>query len=249
MRSYLQITMVAAVLLTAGCYTTGLSPREVGGETYAELIYGYYGQKPAGKSDVRIRRPFTLAVAQVGEVSPAAELLAKLRSQPYVIGRVIPVPLPGETPSRNRYYRSGDGGTLYRQRRFDERVRTLLVIAQQTGADYVLMIGGQVDSRTLVKSSELLDLAIIPAYLIRSKEVRIEATVAGAFIDVESGDILFLVTATSESTARTPSRFVRQTRESLSLAQREVLSERLASALFERLRVSTASQRLQGTRW
>ena len=103
------------------------------------------------------------------------------------------------------------------------------------------MIGEHLESRTLSHPIEVLDLAILPAFAVPSKKVKVEAKISGAFISVETGEILFLVNALSHAEGTTSSVYQNQKRESLSIAQRDTLSEQITQKLVARLKRTETS--------
>ena len=229
------IILGVSLLLFVGCYSTGLSPREVGGLTYSDLVYGLNSGKSEAKIPPKMTYPIKLAVAQVGEISPPEQLLKELRSYPELISEVIEVPLPGENPNQGYYNRNNDEAGK-RQDVFHERVNTMLTLSKQLGAEKVLMIGGHIDSRTISSPFEILDIAIVPAFILPSKKVKIDAKASGALIDVNSGAVVFIVSTTSSDSGITPSAYVGQKCESLSIAQLSVLSKQMADKFVEQLR-------------
>ena len=84
---------------------------------------------------------------------------------------------------------------IRREAAFGIRTENVLALSRRLGAEYVLMLGEQVDSRTLRHPIEVLDYAILPAFVMPSRKVKIEAKLSGAFISVESGHVVFLVNA------------------------------------------------------
>lgn len=212
--------LMGIIAVLTGCYTTGLSPREQGATSYSKLVYGLVAQQSDKLQPVTPKTPLKLGVAQIGETTPPQELIAQLQTHPDLISSVIELPLPGDA----------HGFTT------QQRVDPLRKLGQQVGADYILMIGGNVDSRLIRGPLQVFDLLIIPMFLVPSKKVEVEAKAAGAFIDVKTGQIIFLISAASTAKGYTPTAYDFQRQESLAISQREVLSKRLADDFVSRLR-------------
>ncbi len=109
-------------------------------------------------------------------------------------------------------------------------------LGKQLGATHILMVGGHVDSTTSSSPSEILDIAILPAFLLPSKKIEIEAKASAAFLEANSGQVLFLLNTTVQDHGYAPTQYASEKREKLSLQQRDVLSRKIVEALTAKLK-------------
>lgn len=226
-------SLILTAGLLAGCYTTGLSPREQGANRFSELVYGFCEQQdPPINIPQPIRTPMRLGVAQIGETAPPKQLMNELQQHPSLIREVIEIPLSGDPGNRWNYYQKSETDDPDRFRR---QAETMRVLGQQLGADYILMIGGNIDSHVEALPLEVLDMAILPAVIIPSKKIEMDARASGALINTKTGRLEFLLTTTSESVKNCPSAYVSQTREKMSMDQRSVLCKQLTDELITKL--------------
>ena len=226
-------SLILTVGLLAGCSTTGLSPREHGPNRYTQLVYSFCEQqdKTAGEPEP-IHTPMRLGVAQIGETAPPGELINELKMHRSLIREVTPLPLPGDIETRWNYRNTNEPDESEKIRRQAETLRTL---GQQLETDYILVIGGNIDSSVESRPTEILDLAILPGMIIPSQKIIMNARAGGAFINVKTGQLEFLLTTTSEATDNCPSFYVDQEREKMAVAQRTVLCKQLSDELVTKL--------------
>src|SRR4051812_43307247 len=90
-----------SVIAVAGCTSSGLSAREGGNRTVSNYVLRMHdvptfaGAGGSGNQQpVVLNFPITVAVSQIGEVSPPAELLAAMRKRPDLFARVEQIPGP-----------------------------------------------------------------------------------------------------------------------------------------------------------
>ena len=68
-------------------------------------------------------------------------------------------------------------------------------IARQMGMDHLLLVGGTIDQVTKENGLSLLDLTIVGAFVVPSKQVDAEAKASGALIDLSTGRVLLFASA------------------------------------------------------
>lgn len=221
------------VCLLAGCYTTGLSPREQGANRYSELVYGFCEQQDSTATEPEpIQFPIQLGVAQIGETAPSEELMNELKKHHSLISRVIELPLSGDSENRWNYYQQPQTDNSEQTR---QQAKILRVLGQQMGADYILVVGGNIDSHVEASPVQILDLAILPGMIIPSQKIEMSARAGGALINAKTGRLEFLMTTTSQTTSNCPTFYIDQKLEEMAMAQRAVLSNQLADELATRL--------------
>jgi len=183
-----------SLAVLAGCDSTGLSPREAAGRNFSSYVYAL---KPhAGAADAapaRLVLPAKVAVAQVGEVTPPTAFLKKLRSRPELFSRVEPVS-GAETVEPQRVPPAGDS-TITAGEQAREEMDRMLAVARDMGMDQLLLVGGTIDQATKENGLSLLDLTIVGAFVVPSKQVDAEARASGALIDLASGRVTLFASA------------------------------------------------------
>jgi hypothetical protein len=206
-RSILTSAAAIAVAAVAGCESAGLSPREVPGRSQSAYLYALYADMPAEQRNAPLppmRLPASVAVVQVGEAAPPAALMATLRGDAGVFGRVET--LPGVLhEGGDHYYEAGQrrGPDVTEQNR--AQVSGLRSLAADLGMDYLLLVGGTVDYGTSGTPLSVMDLTIVGAFVVPSRETRASAKANGALIDVRTGRVLVNSSAEADRDTLVPS--------------------------------------------
>jgi hypothetical protein len=198
--------------MSIGCASTGLSSREVPGQSQSTYIRALYDAPlPTGHAGADSHatapaapRPFQgpakLAVAQVGEVAPPEPLLKGLRGHPQQFSRVEPVPA---LPEGYEYSRGGPvrpTATDHARRHID----TLCDIAISMNMDYLLLVGGTIDHDTNATPLSILNLTIIGAFVIPSDQTRAHVKATGALIDLKTRQVVSISSAEVKGDHLTP---------------------------------------------
>lgn len=207
-------TFAAAALslaLLAGCSTVGLSPRETPQQNYSSYVYSLYDLTPSAgiegsvaadvtRAQPKLSIPARLAVVQVGEVAPPKAFLDKLRARPDLFPRVEGI--SGITGSYEGPADAGVGRAHAGQRGHGDIVRRDVArmrrLARDMGMNHLLVVGGTIDHATHGNALSILDLTILGAFVIPSKQIDARATAAGAMIDLASGRVV--LTASADAT-------------------------------------------------
>jgi rhombotail lipoprotein len=183
----------------AGCESSGLSPREAGARTVSSSLHALYDVPlPAGEHrPARLTLPTSVAVVQVGETAPPTSFLNALRARPDLFTRVEG--LSGASGiAAFRHYPNDSTVTAQSEARRD--VERLQQIARDMGMNHLLLVGGTIDQVTKDNNLAVLDLTIIGAFVLPSKQVEAEARASGALVDLESGRVALVASAgTSKS--------------------------------------------------
>lgn len=215
---FVAVSMVAALL---GCESSGLSYRERGTQTMTGLTYATYSlpELAGGRQAAAPRFPLSLAVAQVGEVAPPEEFVKALAEKPTLFRTVQPV--PGTAPAEAsdsyaaRHQKSGPPNLQEEQRRHVERMRRL---AADLGASHLLLVGGTMDTTNEATGLSVFDITIVGAFIVPSRKIRGETRAAAALIDVPTGHVQLLSSATDGSSTMRSA--VGQSDGQIALAQR-----------------------------
>lgn len=231
-KAFLVATIIPAALLLTGCYTTGISAREQK-NNYAAMINSAYRRAPATATNTPPILPTELAVAQIGEVAPDTALMAELGKNSSLIHSVIALPMPGDNVAEYRYgtanNESNEADTLAAE------VESARNLARDSGAKYLLLVGGTLDSFDAESVLSALDLTIVGGFVVPATQVCMQGKAAGALIEVESGRVLFLANAGLEQSGGTPDFFTDQKRDEMSVEVRKKLLTKLADNVLDKL--------------
>jgi hypothetical protein len=184
------VVMAAAVVVggVAGCESSGMSLRETRTENYSAYLYSMYDDAAAQQAaDTRgpLRTPLRVGVAQVGEVAPPDAMMDRLRREQRLFAAVQPVPAIFGEASANKV----DGAEARR------RVRMMRQHAQDLGLDYLLLYGGTIDYGSQETPTSVMDLTIVGAYVVPSRDVKAAARASGSLIEVRSGRVVLSASA------------------------------------------------------
>ena len=209
---------------TGGCVEQGMSLRETPTRNISTYIMSLYEQPTAGAQEQPprpLRLPIRAAVAQIGEVAPVHGVLEKLSDSPTVFSRVegipgifdgsyapsasshqgnrmdynytynspppaAPRPSPGEPAVRDE---------MQRMRRF----------ALSMGMDYLVLVGGTIDTKIDSTAASAADLTIVGAFLVPSKAINAEGRATAALIDLRSNRVVLTAVAESRGSKVAPS--------------------------------------------
>ena len=154
--------LLVAGILTGGCESSGLSPREAQGDdyaTFASLVsqpLPYTAELAASSQPARpLILPAKLAVAQVGEVAPPQKLIDLLSNGGKTWSLVSPVNGLVERYDGRRFSTGDAQAQGQEMRRY----------ARELGADYLFVFGGTVDRSKDDTGLALADATIIGAFI------------------------------------------------------------------------------------
>jgi hypothetical protein len=222
--------------MLAGCESSGLSAREAGNRNFSSYVYSLYAAPPppelAGASEpARLALPTKLGVAQVGEVAPPETVLDKLRGKAHLFARVEAV--PGTFGIDPYEYRQGDA-TFTPEEVARKEMDRMREYARSMGMDHLLLIGGTIDHAAQDNGLSVLDLTIVGAFVVPSKQITAEAKASGALIDLKTGRVV--LTASADASEGGVASTVTQESGQLNVARKardEVLGQ-LAAQVIER---------------
>jgi len=213
-----------------GCETTGLSSREHSGVDYPNYVLNLRTdsqntppQKPA--------LPIHLAVVQIGESAPPKAMLDALESRTNLIASVVGLPLPGETTDAYPYrYKQAEPATDYAG-----RVKTICRLAKASGADYVFLFGGNVDSWTEGNFLRIFDITIIGGMIFPASEVNLEGKGAGTLIEAATEQPVLFVNADNKQSNYCPDFFSNEKTMDMRVQARDELVLKLQDGLLKKL--------------
>lgn len=235
-RALLLASILPVALIMTGCESTGLSAHEQN-NGYSALISGYYQKTPDKISTKPVSTPIKLAVAQIGETAPETAFTTALAKDAHLVRNVVAVPMPGEKPNP---YQSKDKELT--SDIFAAQVQSCRNLARELGADYLLLIGGSIDSYHSHNIFSPLDLTVVGAAVLPGTKVHSNGKAAGALIDVVSGKIVLLSNAELKRAGLTPSFYAEDKRDSMNVKLREEVLEKLAADFLEKLQQRQSTQ-------
>jgi rhombotail lipoprotein len=196
-------------------------------QTYPTFIMSLYDDVKPQRSTPPTA-PMRVAVAQVGELVPPQAMLNHLRQNKAMFQRVEGIPAVFDD-----YSQSGALPTTPKQITRD-RVARLQRMTQDLGLDYLFIYGDTVSNYTRENPLQILDLTIVGAFVIPSRQVRANGKAAGALIDARTGSVLFIASADTEQTKMATNS--NEDGETVKVIQnaRESLTLRLADQLVAR---------------
>lgn len=197
--AFLKRAAVAALPLAAlaGCESSGLSPREASGRNFSSYVYSL-SDAPAQAGDAQnapLVLPSKLAVAQVGEVAPPTAFLNKLRARPELFSRVEGVSGAVFLPPEDRGERGERDSAITTEAGARREMQRIRQTARDMGMDHLLLVGGTIDQVTKENGLSILDLTVVGAFVVPSKQVDAEAKASGALIDLATGRVALVASA------------------------------------------------------
>lgn len=200
------VIAAAATAALVGCNSGGLSLRERGTNTQANYLAAMYATDTASTQPAERRAfagPAVLAVAQIGEVAPPGPMLERLRAEPLLFARVESVPAVGGDAYYRPAYRMNNA-PLTAADAVRTQVDVLRGLARSTGADYLLLVGGTVDSSRGATPLSVLNLTIVGIFIVPSERLQAEMRASGALIDVRTGQLVTLASSELKRSALVP---------------------------------------------
>ncbi len=188
--------VTAVALVAGGCASSGFSPRESSGRDVTAYMSAVElrpqsnvmndltasGDRSSAKP---IQLPASIAVAQVGEVAPSDEMLEALENEPALFSNVQPI--GGTTPLQQ--YRSSDV--------VGNHLDKMVGLARNVGADYLVVYGGTIDQYDRREPWRVLDLAILPAFVLPSNKLTADARSSAFILETSSGRLVGTTSAAS----------------------------------------------------
>jgi len=228
MKKTVSLTIAAAgMCLLTGCETTGLSAREHSGVDYPNYVLSLPADRPANSPKPAL--PIHLAVAQIGESAPPKTMLDALAARSDLITSVVALPLPCEAVEPYRY-RSKEVVTDYAG-----RVKAICRLAKASGADYVFLFGGNVDSWTDGNALRFFDITIIGGMILPGTKVNLEGKGAGTLIEAATEQPVIFINADNNHSQYSPDFFSDDKTMDMRVQARDELVKKLQAGLLEKL--------------
>lgn len=192
--------LLLAVVVVCGCETTGLSVRETGSNTISHVIYSF-PMKNMATTNREINKPIRLAVVQLGETAPSSLIINELKES-NLFKSVISLPANSINQNNNRF--SDGNGEIKSKQMDDKGYLATCQLAQQFGANYVLIYGGNIDSLVESGWASVLDMLTL-GLIVPSQTIYLEGNALGALVDVSSHEIVQLYDVNDKLTGHAPS--------------------------------------------
>ena len=198
--------LAAAVFLAAGCASSGLSVREDGNNTISSYLSAMPSLTAAAATSpaaagatAGVSRPASVAVVQVGEVAPPDSLLDALRGRSDLFRDVQG--LSGVAPDQrfdsdyNRNRRYGNQRAPVSAAEPRDQMADLLQLADDVGADALLVFGGTIDADEQAGWQGVLDLTIVGMFVVPSRKLTAEGKATAAWVDVDARRVVATASA------------------------------------------------------
>jgi hypothetical protein len=257
----LRTASIAALLAAGviGCESDGLSLRETPGRDSGTYAYAMraadvaapdvVGMVEAGGDEraapaKRPTLPAKLAVAQLGELAPPAEMIEQLRGDTKAFARIEPI--SGVAPSRSPEIqhpdrRAPEQTTATEQRDAREHARVMRRYARELGDDYLFLFGGTVDQATTDTPLTAANATIIGMFVVPSEKIEAQVKAAGTLVEAATGKVVLSVSADATGERMTPR--VARDGDQIKLLKslRDEVTRKLTAQLRERVKESASA--------
>ena len=213
------IAAISAICVLTGCETTGISPRESSGASYQSYIMSL--QTGSTNAPQQVITPIRLAVAQVGEAAPPESMIDRLAKDKSQVASVNGMPLPGDV-----YYGLED---------YPGRIKKLCNLARSTGADFVFLFGGTMDSWMENNSWSALDGTLVGGAIFPGTKIHVQGKAGGALISTTICQPIFFADADASQTRLSPDYFCDGKKVGLQATVRDQLAAKLTEQLMDKL--------------
>jgi hypothetical protein len=221
---------VAAVSMTVGCSSQGLSSREQGMQNYSNVMYQNQQTPAQTAGPATVQTPARVTVVQIGEITPPESMLKDLRSHRELFRQVSTQ--SGILPVNEKQY--GESQQVEAQPQTDYLTH-LRGMAAETGSDYVLIFGGNIDSGSQGTPLSILDLTIVGAFVVPSHVVAVSGKAAGSLVDVHTGRVLRTFSADTDGHGMVPSTLVENSETSSVQTAKSELVKNLTTDVIAQL--------------
>ena len=232
-----QITMIVGSLvgmLLSGCLSTGLSTRETPSQNYSVYLYSLYPDEKNVEPNSRPKLvlPAEIAVAQIGEVAPPQEMMEMLRKETKFFRSVEGIPGVFELDRHSALSQEKSGEI---QALAQTQTQQMKRLARDLGMDYLFLYGGSIDYGSRQTGLGILDLTLIGSYVVPSQEIKGTARASGALVELNSGRVVFVVSAESELQKYATSLGLEGTQDRLLDALRRDVITKLTQVFLQRM--------------
>ncbi len=129
---------------------------------------------------------------------------------------------------------------------YRKRATAMARLARDLGADYLLLVGGFIDSTGSDTPLSVIDLTLVSAYLVPTRQVDVHARTAAALVDVEDGRVVFVVGDESRGSELAPTALGEKRSREMMLRLRSEVVTRIAAEALARM---DAVAREASTNW
>jgi hypothetical protein len=158
-------------------------------------------------------------------------MLDSLRREPGLFAEVYSIPAAAALVMPRRHL-DGSGAPEDPAR---QQVDALCSMARNLGADYLFLFGGTIDRSTVRNGASVLNLTIVGAFFVPSREVQGEGKATGALVDLKTRRIVYLVSAATEQKRFAAAVTEEAAQLDLAHSVRDKLTAELSSELIKRL--------------
>jgi hypothetical protein len=188
--------LLPLTLLASGCVAAYDHDSRAGqGPDYARQIFSLYDEPNGAPQAAALHFPLSIAVAEVGELGPPPVVLDELRKEPALCRRVEGIPGIANGDYLTSPYNVRDYPVASPTGRDDAVVaaaamRRMLRLARDMGMSHLMLFGATVDSDVHATGLSGLDLTIVGAFIIPSRDITGRARASAVLIDLRTDRIV-----------------------------------------------------------
>ena len=187
-----------------GCSSQGLSSREQGMQSYSNVMYQNHQTPSQLTGPATVQMPARVTVVQIGEITPPESMLKDLRSHHELFQQVSTQ--SGILPTDPQPY--SESQQVVEDKTHTDYLSHIRAMSAQTGSDYLLIFGGNIESGSQGTPLSILDLTIVGAFVVPSRVVAVSGKAAGSLVDVHTGRVIRTFSADTDGHGMVPSTLV-----------------------------------------
>ena len=174
--------------------------------------------------------PIKLAVANVGTSSFSGEFFERLEDSGNLVSDVITLPSVlsfGATQKGSEFESGFEGSAL----------QALLKNARKQGAEYLFVVEDSYSQNTGSSIMELLDIAILPAFVVPSRKIDMKMQSVGFLLSVSTGEPVFGLHSKLSAKKYSAGSFKTSNEIEMALHNKKRFDEQVADDLTSKLRL------------
>jgi hypothetical protein len=240
MKHGLILVPIVAVVALSGCCTGGLSNGS-GRDNYSLLVNGSYSHvKDDAAPAKRPELPLRLAVAETGEAAPSRLFVDALQKNGGVVQSVVPIPMPGDSWENHYSYSRKEGN---RVAEFSRQIESARRLARDSGADFLLLIGGSIDGCSESSPASVFDLTLVGMWIVPSNQLFTNGKAAWILMDTETGRVVRMSSVEDKNSSWSASAYQGDRLNVMRMKMRDELLQKLAQDIKTQLLLVTPSNK------
>jgi hypothetical protein len=192
----------------AGCGSSGAAQRTGQGSDYSQYVFALYDE-PRGGATAALQPsfPMNIAVAEVGQLQPSAQLMEALTGEKQLFHRVQPI----TGISNGDFYTdpysthpAPDGNCRPDGANARLALRRLQRLARDMGMDYLLIVGATIDSQAHSTPLSAMNLTIIGAFVVPAERLTTQGQASSALIDLRTDRVVLTTSSSAGDLTQAP---------------------------------------------